>query len=355
MPMSQELEPYLRAMIKHGASDLFLSTGTTARLKVEGKTRTLGEKEFKPGEIRDLAYSLLDPRQVAEFEARHELDAAVSLKDLGRFRVNVYRQRGEVSIAVRYVKIAIPTTQELGLPETLESLVVEPRGLVLVVGATGSGKSTTLAAMIEHRNANVPGHIITIEDPIEYMYRHKRSVVDQREVGIDTLSFENALSSAMREAPDVILVGEVRDAAVMLHALTYANTGHLCLATLHANNAWQAIERIVGFFAADQRAKLLEDLALNLRAIVCQRLLPADDGRRVPAVELLLNRPHIAEMIRRGAIHEVREAMANDETEGMVTMDSAIFRLFESGRISRDVALDNADSRVNVEVRMRLG
>jgi len=349
------IEPYLRAMIKHSASDLFLSTGTTARLKIDGKTRSLGERDLKPGEIRDMAYALMSEAQIREFETTLEFNMALSMSDIGRFRMNVYRQRGEVSVVLRYIKSQVPEIGALRLPKVLESVVLEARGLVLVVGGTGSGKSTTLAAMIEHRNQNVAGHIITIEDPIEYIYRHKRSVVDQREVGLDTLSFDNALSSALREAPDVILIGEIRDTSTMLHALNYANTGHLCLATLHANNAWQAVERMTGFFPAERHKQLLEDMSLNLRAVICQRLLRTADGNRVPAVEVLLNRPHIAEIIKRGSISDLRDALSSDESEGMVSMDSALLHLYEAGLISVDEALAHADSRVNLEVRLRLG
>jgi twitching motility protein PilU len=349
------LEPYLRAMTKHQASDLFLSTGTTARLKIDGKTRSLGERDLKPGEIRDMAYAVMSEAQIREFETTLEFNMALSLSDIGRFRMNVYRQRGEVSIVLRYIKSQVPEIGALHLPKVLESVVLEARGLVLVVGGTGSGKSTTLAAMIEHRNQNVAGHIITIEDPIEYIYRHKRSVVDQREVGLDTLSFDNALSSALREAPDVSLFGEIRDTSTMLHALNYANTGHLCLATLHANNAWQAVERMTGFFPAERHKQLLEDMSLNLRAVICQRLLRTADGNRVPAVEVLMNRPHIAEIIKRGSISDLRDALSSDESEGMVSMDSALLHLYEAGLISVDEALAHADSRVNLEVRLRLG
>ena len=349
------MDPYLRAMIKHGASDLFLSTGTTARLKIDGKTRSLGERDFRPGEIKEMAYALMSPQQIREFETTLEFNMALSLNELGRFRVNVYRQRGEVSMVARYIKTQVPDIAALRLPKVLESIVLEPRGLVLVVGGTGSGKSTTLAAMIEHRNQNVAGHIITIEDPIEYIYRHKRSVVDQREVGLDTLSFDNALANALREAPDAILIGEIRDTGTMLHALNYANTGHLCLATLHANNAWQAVERMTGFFPAERHHQLLEDLSHNMRAVICQRLLRTANGSRVPAVEVLMNRPHIGEIIRRGSLSDLREAMSNDESDGMMSMDSALFHLFEAGLISIDEALATADSKVNLEVRMRLG
>ena len=349
------IDPYLRAMVKHGASDLFLSTGTTARLKIDGKTKSLGERDLKPGEIRDMAYALMSEAQIREFESTLEFNMALSLRDVGRFRMNVYRQRGEVSVVLRYIKSQVPEISALRLPKVLESVVLEARGLVLVVGGTGSGKSTTLAAMIEHRNQNVAGHIITIEDPIEYTYRHKRSVVDQREVGIDTLSFENALSSALREAPDVILIGEIRDTSTMLHALNYANTGHLCLATLHANNAWQAVERMTGFFPPERHGQLLEDMSLNLRAVICQRLLKANDGTRVPAVEVLLNRPHIAEIIKRGSISDLRDALSGDESEGMMSMDSALLHLYEAGLITMDDALATADSKVNLEVKLRLG
>ena len=356
--MEQQLliEDLMIELVNSGGSDLHLAAGQPPYGRFNGKLRPIIQDLVLSEEVCNrLIFTLLNNAQRKHLEQNWDLDCSYGLKDVARFRVNVYRQRGEVSVVLRYIKSQVPEIGALRLPKVLESVVLEARGLVLVVGGTGSGKSTTLAAMIEHRNQNVAGHIITIEDPIEYIYRHKRSVVDQREVGLDTLSFDNALSSALREAPDVILIGEIRDTSTMLHALNYANTGHLCLATLHANNAWQAVERMTGFFPAERHKQLLEDMSLNLRAVICQRLLRTADGNRVPAVEVLLNRPHIAEIIKRGSISDLRDALSSDESEGMVSMDSALLHLYEAGLISVDEALAHADSRVNLEVRLRLG
>jgi len=353
--MESDLLPYLKAMTKHSASDLFLSTGTTARIKVEGKTLNLGDQAFKPGEVKALAYGLLEQHQIEQFEEKLELNAAVSVSGVGRFRINVYRQRGEVSLVARYIRTNIPTVEELNLPNVLKQLIFEPRGLVLVVGATGSGKSTTLASMIEHRNISSAGHILTIEDPIEYTYTHKRSVVDQREVGIDTLSYGDALKNALREAPDVILIGEILDATAMEHAISYADTGHLCLSTLHANSAYQALERIINFFPQQRHKQVFEELSMNLRGIVCQRLLRNVDGKRVPAVEVLLNKPHISELMRNGDIAGLREGIQKDQNDGMMSMDGALLKLVESGQITEQDALANADSRTDLELKLRFG
>lgn len=279
---------------------------------------------------------------------------AIQLPRVGRYRMNLYRQRGEVSMVVRFIRSRIPTIEALNMPPILKSLVMEPRGLILVVGATGSGKSTTLAAMIDHRNAERSGHILTIEEPIEYVYEHKKSVVDQREVGLDTLSYANALKNAMREAPDVILIGEIRDRETMQHAISYAETGHLCLSTLHANNTNQAIDRIINFFPDSAHHQLLLDLSLNLRAVVSQRLLKARTGGLVPAVELLIRSPYIADLISKREIERIKEAMETSTEQGMQTFDQSLFALYKSGLISREEALDNADSRNNLSIRINL-
>ncbi len=295
-----DITPYLKLMVDKEASDLFFYVDAPVNIKIEGTVRAIGNKPLSGAAVREIAYSVMNDEQVKEFEREMELNFAIPIDGVGRFRANVFRQRGEVSLVVRYIKSEIPQVEELGLPLLLNSIAMEKRGLVLVVGSTGSGKSTSLAAMIDHRNEHASGHILTIEDPIEYIYSHKKSVVGQREVGIDTLSYENALRNALREAPDVILIGEVRDASTMKYALAYAETGHLCLTTLHANNANGALERIVNFFPEAYRSQLLMDLSLNLRAIISQRLIKGVKGHRVPAVEILLNTPYMAELIQKG-------------------------------------------------------
>jgi twitching motility protein PilU len=279
---------------------------------------------------------------------------AIAVKDAGRFRINVFKQRGEVGMVIRAIKSEIPTIEQLRLPQLFKDLIMEPRGLILVVGATGSGKSTTLAAMIDHRNINTSGHILTVEDPIEYLYRHKKSVVNQREVGLDTHSYHEALKNAMREAPDVILIGEIRDAETMEAAISFSETGHLCLATLHSNNADQTLERILNFFPESAHRNILMNLALNLRSVISQRLVMGKDGRRLPAVEVLLNTPLIRDMIRRGQIHEMKEAMDRSLQEGMCTFDQALYALYKDGRIDLEEALAKADSRDGLALKIRL-
>lgn len=349
-----DITPYLHLMIEKTASDLFFSTGAPVNIKIEGNTRPVDKTVLPPGAVKKLAYSIMTDDQVREFESSMEMNLAISARNMGRFRVNVYRQRGEVAMVIRYIKGVIPTIEDLNLPEILKSLVTEPRGLILVVGATGSGKSTTLASMIDFRNSNKTGHIVTIEDPIEFIHRHKMSIVDQREIGLDTLSYSNALKNALREAPDVILVGEVRDREAMQHAMTLSETGHLCLTTLHASNANQALDRIINLFPDAMRQQLLLDLSFNLRAIVSQRLVVSTDGKRVPAVEVLLNSPYVSELIQKGEIDSIREAMEQSTDSGMQTFDQALYVLYKAGKISLKDALDNADSRNNLGLRIRL-
>lgn len=349
-----DITPYLKLMVDKEASDLFFYVGAPVHIKIDGVVRAVGNKPLTTGQPREIAYSVMKDDQIKSFESEWELNFAIPLAGVGRFRANVFKQRGEVSMVVRYIKGDIPQVEELGLPTLLRKLVMEKRGLVLMVGSTGSGKSTTLAAMIDHRNSSSPGHILTIEDPIEFTHQHKKSIVGQREIGIDTHDFENALKSAMREAPDVILIGEIRSRDVMKYAMSYAETGHLCLSTLHANNANGALERIVNFFPEDARAQLLMDLSLNLRAIVSQRLIRSLDGGLVPAVEVLLNTPYIADLIQKGKIDYVKDAMEQGSEGGMVTFDSALFELYVAGKISKEEAIKNADSRNNVGLKIRL-
>jgi twitching motility protein PilU len=341
-------------MVEKEASDLFFYTGAPVNIKIGGVVRPVGNKPLEPGGVRHIAYSIMKDDQVREFENELESNFAIPMKGIGRFRANVFKQRGEVSMVIRFIKGEIPKVEELGLPVLLKQLVMEKRGLILMVGATGSGKSTTLAAMIDHRNSHSPGHILTIEDPIEFTHPHKKSVVGQREVGIDTHSYENALKSALREAPDVILIGEVRSRDIMKFALSYAETGHLCLSTLHANNANGALERIVNFFSEAARPQLLMDLSLNLRAIVSQRLVKTLDGGLVPAVEVLLNTPYVSDLIQKGKIDTIKDAMEQSTEGGMQTFDQALFDLYKEGKISTQEAIKNADSKNNVGLQIRL-
>jgi twitching motility protein PilU len=303
--------------------------------------------------IKELAYSLMSEAQIKEFESTLECNFAIGRKDIGRFRVNIFRQRGEVGMVIRHIKTEIPTFETLGLPTAMRELIMRKRGLVLVVGATGSGKSTTLASMIDYRNENATGHIITIEDPIEFVYNHKKSVVDQREVGIDTQSFDMALKNAMRQAPNVILIGEIRDMEGMKQALAYAETGHLCLATLHANNANQAMERIISFFPPEAKHGLLLGVSLNLVGIISQRLIPGKVQKRVAAVEVLINTPYVADLIQKQKLGEMKDIMADSNDIGMNTFDQSLFRLFSNGKIEEEDALANADSRNDLSLKIR--
>mgnify|MGYP000356542563 CR=1 FL=1 len=303
------IEPFLKLMVDMNASDLFFSVGAPVNAKIEGLLRPVIETSLQPGSVKMLAYGIMSEAQIQEFESELEMNLAFTASDIGRFRVNVFKQRGEVGMVVRHIKTRIPTIAELHLPSILNELVMEPRGLVLVVGSSGSGKSTTLASMIDHRNSNTTGHILTIEDPIEFIHEHQQSVVDQREVGMDTKSYAHALRNAMREAPDLILIGEIRDMETMQQAIAYAETGHLCMATLHASNAYLTLERILNFFPDSARRQLHDDLSLNLRGIVSQRLLMGQDGKRVPAVAVMLNTPYISELIQRGELEKITKAM----------------------------------------------
>ena len=308
---------------------------------------------MKPGEIKDIAYEVMDTTQQAEFEKELEMNLATSISGYGRFRVNIFMQRNEVGIVARNIVADIPQWQDLRLPAILPEVVMRKRGLVLFVGATGSGKSTSLAALIDYRNSNSSGHIVTIEDPVEYVHSHKKSIVNQREVGVDTRSWHNALKNTLRQAPDVILIGEIRDRETMEHAIAFAETGHLCISTLHANNANQALDRIINFFPEERRQQLLMDLSLNIQAFISQRLIPTVDGKRCAAIEVLLGTPMIAELILRGELDGIKEVMQKSENIGMKTFDTALFELYQEGLISEEEALRNADSPNNVRLKIK--
>ena len=349
------LKPYLKLMAERGGSDLFFTTGAPVSMNIEGDMHPIGKTPLEPGMVKELAYSIMDESQKMGFEATLEMNLGMSLENVGRFRINVYMQRGEVSMVIRYIKADVPTIDSLDLPQKLKALMLQRKGLVLVVGSTGSGKSTTLASMIDHRSKEMPGHILTIEDPIEFTFQHHRSIVGQREVGLDTLSYENALREAMRESPDVIMIGEVRDRETMEAAIQYADTGHLCLSTLHAVNANQTLDRILSFFPTDAKDQILMDLSLNLQAIVSQRLVVGMNRKRVAAVEILINSPYISELIRRGDFHEIKEVMEKGEADGMQTFDQSLYKLFKSGVIDIKTALSHADSRSNLEWKINFG
>lgn len=349
------MTPYLKLMAEKNASDIFFCTGTEIHIKIQGVIRPVGQQKLAPGDINEMAACLMNEVQAEEFENEMEMNFAIPLKGVGRFRVNIFRQRGEVSIVIRYIQSKIPNFEDLNLPLVLGDVIMEKRGLVLVVGATGSGKSSTLAAMIGYRNRNSSSHILTIEDPLEFIHSHDKSIVQQREVGIDTLSYANALKNALREAPDVILIGEIRDMETMKHAISYAETGHLCLATLHSNNANQTMDRILNFFPEVSHRQLLMDLSLNLRAIISQRLLPTIDGTRIPAVEVMLNSPFISDLISKGNIGGIKDAMKESTESGTVTFDQALLALYQMGKITLDEALRNADSKNDLSLEIRMG
>lgn len=349
------LQPYLKLMSEQHASDMYFTTGAPVSVRIEGTMQPVGKSMLTPGMTKKLAYDLLTPAQIQDFERNLEMNMGMSYTDLGRFRVNIYMQRGEVSMVIRYIKADIPTIEELGLPKIYKQMISQKKGLVLVVGATGMGKSTSLASMIDHRNGNEAGHILTIEDPIEFMFHHKKSIVGQREIGLDTLSFDNALREAMRETPDVIMIGEARDSETMQSALRYADTGHLCLTTLHATNASQTLDRIVHFFPNEAHNQILMDLSLNLNAILAQRLVPTIDGKRIVAVEVMVNTPYISQLIRDGSFNEIKDVMEKNADEGMKTFDQSLYDLFKERKIDLKTALANADSSSELEWKINFG
>jgi twitching motility protein PilU len=353
--MTTPIDQYLNVLAKKDGSDLYLSTGAPPCAKFQGVLKPLAQEAFKPGEIEAIANAIMDEEQRAVFAHELEMNLAISIHNVGRFRINIFKQRNEISIVARNIKTDIPQFDSLGLPEVLKEVVMSKRGLVLFVGGTGSGKSTSLAALIDHRNSSSGGHIITIEDPVEFVHKHKRSVVNQREVGVDTRSFKAALKNTLRQAPDVILIGEIRDRETMEHALEFAETGHLAISTLHANNANQALERIVNMFPEERRPQLLMGLSQNIRALISQRLLPTVDGKRCAAIEVLLGTKTIQELILKARFTDIKEIMEKSENLGMQTFDGALFKLYMAGKISFDDAIANADSPNNLRLRIKLG
>jgi twitching motility protein PilU len=345
---------YLQLLVEQNGSDAFFSVGTRPHISVEGVYHAIGDYDLTPADTKEIAYSIMSDEQQRVFEGTMEMDLAINFKELGRFRVNIYRQRGDIAIVARFIKSDIPSIEKLNLPKILETLALEDRGLILVVGSAGSGKSTTLASMVDYRNQVRAGHILTIEDPIEFVHTHKRSIVDQREIAIDTASFFTALKNAMRAAPSVIMIGEIRDEETMHHAISYAESGHLCMSSLHANNANQAIERIMSFFPESAQQRLLQDLSQHLRAIIGQRLVMGLNGKRVPVVEIMLNTPYIAELIQRGSIAEIKVAMEQNIDRGMQTFDDSLYHLYKERKILREEAIRHADSHNNLALRIRL-
>lgn len=344
----------LRMMIEKDGSDLFLTTGAPPSMKAHGKLIPLIDKKLPEGMVKKIAYQIMSAEQIADFEKSPEMNLAIADDDIGRFRVNIFQQRGEIGIVARNIKTEIPDAASLGLPPVLSELIMRKRGIILFVGGTGSGKSTSLAALIDHRNKNSDGHIITIEDPVEFIHPHQGCIVNQREVGVDTNSYEEALKNTLRQAPDVILIGEIRSQETMEHALAFAETGHLCLSTLHANNANQALDRIINFFPDERHKQLFLDLSLNLVAFISQRLIPTVDGKRAAAIEILIGTPRVCDLIKQGKVMEIKEVMEKSEQQGMKTFDAALFDLFKAGKISYEEALANADSKNNLRLRIQL-
>ncbi|MEZ5449896.1 MAG: PilT/PilU family type 4a pilus ATPase [Thiolinea sp.] len=349
-----ELNDYLRVLAARDGSDLYLTADAPPAAKFQGSLKALDKDRLTAERLQAMANELMNEEQQQQFEQKPEMNLALDAEGIGRFRVNIFKQRHKVAMVIRNIKTEIPNADALGLPDILKQTIMAKRGLILFVGGTGSGKSTSLAALIDHRNRNADGHIITIEDPIEYVHPHRRSIVNQREVGVDTDSYEDALKNTLRQAPDVILIGEIRSRETMEHALAFAETGHLCLSTLHANNANQALDRIINFFPEERRHQLLMDLSLNLRAFISQRLIPTLDGKRTAAIEILLGTPMVSDLIQKGDVGAIKAIMEKSEEIGMQTFDSHLYRLYKSRQISLTEALRNADSASNLKLRINL-
>ena len=342
------LDKLFQLMSEKQASDIFISAGAPIHIKIQGATVPVNQQIMDSGMIEKIAMELMTPDQIRTFEATMEMNLSFGVPGVGNFLINIFRQRASISIVVRYILGNIPTLDSLGLPDVLSDLIMEKRGLILIVGSTGSGKSTTIASMLDHRNANRSGHILTIEDPIEFLFKHKKSIVNQRELGMDTLDWNSALKNAMRQAPDCILIGEIRDKETMQAAIAYAQTGHLCLGTLHANNSYHALNRMINFFPLESRTSLYLDLSVALRAIISQRLVRKPDGKRIPTSEVLLNTRHVAELIERGEVQAIKEAMEQSLAPGSQTFEQDLFRLYKETVITLDEALANSDSPTNL-------
>jgi twitching motility protein PilU len=346
------LKALLKLIVDKDGSDLYLSSGVQPSMKVQGKLYKIGKQKLCGADVEKIALEVMTAEQARAFEHKPEMNLAIDETDVGRFRVNIFRQRNDVAMVIRVIKTELPNYKLLGLPEMLTELVMAKRGLIIFVGGTGSGKSTSLAALIDHRNQTHAGHIITIEDPIEFIHPHKLSIVNQREVGVDTDSYQDALENTLRQAPDVILIGEIRNRETMEHALAFAETGHLCLSTLHANNADQALDRIINFFPEERHKQLFTDISLNLQGIISQRLISTVDGGRTAAIEILTGSPRMKDLIKGGKVTEIKEAMELSEAYGMQTFDLALLKLFEAGKISEEEALKNADSPNNLRLKL---
>ncbi len=349
------IKPLLKLMAEKKASDLFFTSNSPVKIKIEGLIYPINKQVLNAESVRDIAYNLMSAEQLEHFQNELEIDFAISEPGVGRFRAAVFHQRGYPAMVLRYISVDTPKLEQLNLPETLRDLAMLKRGLVLMVGATGSGKSTTLAAMINHRNENCSDHILTIEDPVEFLHQNRKSIINQREVGLDTRSFSRALRAAMRAAPDVILIGEIRDRETMESAIALAGTGHLAIATLHANNCAETLDRIINMFPRDQHTQIFLDLSQYLRAIVSQRLVRGRSNKRVAAVEVMLNTPHIQDLIKKGDVIGVKEAMLTSNERGIQNFDSALLHLYKEGQIDIEEALNNADSRTNLEARINFG
>ena len=349
-----DFKKFLRILVKNDGSDLYLTFNAPPSAKFQGELRALSVDLITSEELDEVAKFLMNKEQQDQFDIKPEMNLALDEPDIGRFRINIFKQRTHLAMVIRNIKVDIPNADDLGLPPILKEIIMKKRGLVLFVGGTGSGKSTSLAALIDHRNTNAAGHIVTIEDPIEYVHPHKKSLVSQREVGVDTDNYQDALENTLRQAPDVILIGEIRTEETMEHALAFAETGHLCLSTLHANNSNQALDRIINFFPEERHNQLLQDIGLNIQAFISQRLIPTIDGKRVAAIEILIGTPIIRELITKGDILEIKEVMEKSEELGMQTFDSHIYKLYKEGIISLEEAMKNADSPSNLQVKMNL-
>ncbi len=345
----------LRLMAEKNASDLFFSTGAPPYMKIEGISTPMGQSPLPPGAIKDIAYAMMNEDHKKAFENEWELNFAHTVKGVGRFRANIFKQRGEVGMVLRHIKHQIPTIEELNLPPIISKMIMEPSGLILVCGPTGSGKSTTLAGMIDYRNSRQASHILTIEDPIEFLHRHKMSILDQREIGVDTKNFHNALKNAMREAPDVIMIGEIRDSEAMEYALSFAQTGHLVVATIHGNNIKQALDRVRNMFPPEYRTQVMNELSTIIKGIVAQRLLRNQKGFRIPALEIMVGSPEVTDIIQYNKLDDLRSVIEKSKEDGMQTFDQALYKLWIDKEITREDALHFAESRTDLSLKMRLG